>query len=420
MTRAYKTEEWVKKAKLRWEGIHEYDYSKVEYIRGDKRVLIGCPYCDDFIPMIPFEHVRKRKGNTGCPRCGEKRFKKKQQKFTTEHVIEQFIAIHGDMYDYSEVDYKGDDQPVKIICRKHGPWYPTPSDHKQGKGCQSCYRESQILDLNNFAIGYIKVIRQATPQEIKDKNLYGDQAYWWVKCACGSQPFITPRNRFTRKDRDLYNMSCKVCADRRRSIRMSERKYQEIKDNQYGFLSILRDWGTDLHGNRYLMCKCRCGKRSITRMYHLIDGLSVSCGCNNGSDNYFKFSSDDYYASLDCHFYVADMDEDLLKPGITSSLKKRRNDLTTELDYLFNPPKLNRAEVWAIEQIILYETRDAEPNPIPKKFEGMDGQYEMRLKKFYPISFYKNRYYELLEEMQSKGWQELYLENYGESNSGNA
>ena len=182
MTRPYTTEEWVKKAKARWKGIHKYDYSKVEYENSSKRVLIGCPYCNDFVPVIPNEHIRKRKGNSGCPKCGEKRFEKNKQKLTTEYVIEQFIEIHGDKYDYSEVDYTGDDQPVKIICRKHGPWYPKPTDHKQGNGCKSCYRESQTKDLNDFAIGYIKVIRQATPQEIKENNLYGDQAYWWESC----------------------------------------------------------------------------------------------------------------------------------------------------------------------------------------------------------------------------------------------
>ena len=158
MTRAYKTKQWVKKAKERWEGIHKYDYSKVEYEHSHKRVLIGCPYCDDFVLVIPYEHLRKREGNTGCPECGKKRFEKKQQKLTTEEVVQDFIAIHGDKYDYSEVDYKGEDQKVKVICKKHGPWYPTPTDHKQGKGCVLCYRESQVLDLVLSIRLLIKVI----------------------------------------------------------------------------------------------------------------------------------------------------------------------------------------------------------------------------------------------------------------------
>ncbi len=41
-------------------------------------------------------------------------------KLTTEEFIAKAKAVHGDKYDYSKVDYKGNKDPVIIICPKHG------------------------------------------------------------------------------------------------------------------------------------------------------------------------------------------------------------------------------------------------------------------------------------------------------------
>ncbi|EIM39491.1 DUF723 domain-containing protein [Acinetobacter schindleri] len=54
-------------------------------------------------------------------------------------VIQQFIAVHGERYDYSLVNYNGVDVPVKIICSKHGIFSQTPYRHKKQKsGCPLC------------------------------------------------------------------------------------------------------------------------------------------------------------------------------------------------------------------------------------------------------------------------------------------
>lgn len=39
---------------------------------------------------------------------------------TKEQFIADAIAVHGDKYDYSKVDYQGNKVKVCIICPKHG------------------------------------------------------------------------------------------------------------------------------------------------------------------------------------------------------------------------------------------------------------------------------------------------------------
>jgi hypothetical protein len=59
-------------------------------------------------------------------------------KLTTEKFIEKSKLKHGDKFDYSKVDYSGAKCKVTIICKVHGEFTQTASDHLNGCGCQEC------------------------------------------------------------------------------------------------------------------------------------------------------------------------------------------------------------------------------------------------------------------------------------------
>ena len=59
-------------------------------------------------------------------------------KLTTEKFIEKSKLKHGDKFDYSKVDYSGAKGKVTIICKIHGEFTQTASDHLNGCGCQEC------------------------------------------------------------------------------------------------------------------------------------------------------------------------------------------------------------------------------------------------------------------------------------------
>ena len=57
---------------------------------------------------------------------------------TSKEFLERVKSIHGDKYDYSEVDFKGTKVNVKIICPVHGAFQQKASGHLEGKGCIEC------------------------------------------------------------------------------------------------------------------------------------------------------------------------------------------------------------------------------------------------------------------------------------------
>lgn len=111
----------------------KYDYKNCDYINARTKVKIICKEHGIF-EQLPNNHIR----GCGCPKCI-------YNKLTNKEVLNQFKEIHGDIYDYSLVDYKGDGVKVKIICPEHGIFEQTPSNHKIGNKCKKCRGRS----LNN-------------------------------------------------------------------------------------------------------------------------------------------------------------------------------------------------------------------------------------------------------------------------------
>jgi hypothetical protein len=70
------------------------------------------------------------------------------KKLTTEQIIQRFKEKRedkGEFYDYSEVQYNGLNEKVKIICPLHGLFWQRPADHTRGySGCKKCSKLKAI------------------------------------------------------------------------------------------------------------------------------------------------------------------------------------------------------------------------------------------------------------------------------------
>jgi hypothetical protein len=108
----------------------KYNYDDVNYSNNSNKVQINCPIHGPFF-QSPDKHLR----GDGCRKCGGR-------DKTTEEFVKQSKEIHGDKYDYSDVDYKTATQKVKIICPIHGEFEQSPNNHLSGFGCKLC-SESQ-------------------------------------------------------------------------------------------------------------------------------------------------------------------------------------------------------------------------------------------------------------------------------------
>ena len=111
----------------------QYDYTKVLYKNQQEPVEIVCPTHGSFFQR-PSDHIY---GKHGCPKCGLCHSKISRIK-GTRSFIEESRRIHGDVYDYQNVNYANGSTPVTITCSKHGKFEQKPQYHTKGSGCPKC------------------------------------------------------------------------------------------------------------------------------------------------------------------------------------------------------------------------------------------------------------------------------------------
>ncbi len=119
------TEKFIRKA-VKFHG-DKYDYSKVNYVNNNTKIIIVCQEHGEF-EQIPKHHL---KGH-GCLQCAGK------EQSTTEEFIKKARMVHNTKYDYSKVNYINANTKISIICPIHCVFEQKPCSHLQGQGCSSC------------------------------------------------------------------------------------------------------------------------------------------------------------------------------------------------------------------------------------------------------------------------------------------
>jgi hypothetical protein len=132
---------------------YKYDYSKFEYMNSFTKSTIVCPIHGNF-EQDAASHAR----GYGCPKCGEKTL-------TIDSFTEKSKEVHGDKYSYENFKYKNYITKGIIICPIHGEFKQTPASHLNGRGCQRCGIEKNMISLTMTFDEFIE----------KSKKIHGDK-----------------------------------------------------------------------------------------------------------------------------------------------------------------------------------------------------------------------------------------------------
>jgi very-short-patch-repair endonuclease len=147
----------------------------------------------------------------------------------TDLFITKATKIHGDRYDYSKVDYLNAKTKVVILCRIHGEFTQTPSNHLSNFNCQKCS--------NNFKLN--------TQTFVEKANQIHENRYDYSKV------------EYTNTDTPVI-ISCKKHGD-----------FKQIPD---------------FHINR----KCGCPKCSNNVRFDLLEFVDKANAIHNNNYNYSK------------------------------------------------------------------------------------------------------------------------------------
>lgn len=192
-------EKFIQKAKNKHKN--KYSYKKVIYTNSKTKVTITCPEHGDF-EQTPASHCQ----GFGCPTCANK-FRAEQKRWTLEKFIKESIKVHGNLYDYSKVEYKTNKTKVTIICPIHGEFEQLPYMHLRGSECKQCAYNK--LPQNN-----IKPVSEFINQSNIVHNMYYDYSKTNYTGALNKVVIICPTHgEFKQRPSDhLVGIGCPECA----------------------------------------------------------------------------------------------------------------------------------------------------------------------------------------------------------------
>lgn len=207
----------------------KYDYSLVKYKGVNFEVSIVCPEHGIF-KQIAYTHLR----GSGCPKCGFKYRKKRENSFTKQDFIDKSIAIHGNTYDYSLVKYVRSNDRVTIICPDHGEFEQIAGSHLSGSGCNLCGIDKALKirgdniekSGNNFGALCPGLLKEWDYEKNKISPFRvgkgSKQKAWWL-CSRGHQSY-----QACIGDRTSKGVSCPICGGNSSKLELLVYSYLKV------------------------------------------------------------------------------------------------------------------------------------------------------------------------------------------------
>jgi len=199
--------------------------------------------------VTPWGHLARA---GGCAQCYGNQVK------DTHQFIQDAVAVHGDKYDYSQVDYKGAKIPVSIICTLHGAFPQRPNNHLNGSECPKC-------NLNKSKIERQWLNHLNVPMEYRQHKIMGKSGKIYV--VDGFDPALNTIYEFNgdfwhgnpkvHNPDQINHVSNKTF---RQLYEDTLRKEQDLKDVGYNVISIWesewraksKQWSSVAHAGKEL------------------------------------------------------------------------------------------------------------------------------------------------------------------------
>ena len=204
----------------------------------------------------------------------------------TDNFIEKSKNIHGNLFDYKNVEYINNKTNVELICKEHGTFFTRPDSHLSKKyGCPDCGVKRRIENSKNknwlqdcivvhgdrYDYSNVFYINSKTKVEIICKEhgsfLMTPNAHIIQKQNCpkcyrvfNTDDFI---NKSTNVHNGLYDYSKSIYVDAREKVDVICKVHKEFKISPY----------CHLQGQGCNKCKLSKGEN---RIYNLLKGKGIN------------------------------------------------------------------------------------------------------------------------------------------------
>lgn len=171
---------------------NRYNYDEVNYVNNRTKIKLIC-YKHGKFWVTPGNHISQK---CGCTKCSNK-FDPKA------NIIDTFLKVHKNKYNYSLVNYTNNITKIKIICPDHGLFLQTPNAHTNGNGCPLCKKYKPIKQLAEYLDDFNTIHNNF--YDYSKTKILGAEEKCIVICPRHGEFLVTPANHRLKK-------GCPKCA----------------------------------------------------------------------------------------------------------------------------------------------------------------------------------------------------------------
>lgn len=130
---------------------NKYDYSRFCTTRAEDKGVVICRLHGEFLIS-----GRDHKQGKGCKQCGYLKNTENSKRKGKQEFVKKAKLKHGNKFNYSDLNYFGDDIKTEFKCPIHGPFLQTPKSHlKSETGCWDCGLEKRAKSHTNSTESFI-------------------------------------------------------------------------------------------------------------------------------------------------------------------------------------------------------------------------------------------------------------------------
>lgn len=213
------------------------------------------------------------------------------KKMTKEEFVEKAIQIHGNKYDYSKVEYKGNKEKVCIICPFHGEFWQKPNTHLSGSGCRDCSYENRITRVCNSKDWFVEKAKKVHGNKYDySKTIYnGIKEDVLINCPIHGDFY---QKAFTHLD----GSGCQKCSLENRKMNTSDYVRRCVDVHGYKYDYSLVEY-TDIHEKVTIICPKHGAFTQIANSHLRGQGCPKCCYAGRKRP-IFGFGINDYEGSI--------------------------------------------------------------------------------------------------------------------------
>ena len=123
----------------------------------------------------------------------------------TLSYVAMVSPLHNNVYDYSETVFTKMNEPITVICKNHGAFYPVAGNHKK-TGCPTCYENRRGVSLRMKESDFISRLAKEKPSYSLVSEFVSGSDKVTLRCSIHKENFqATPIRVFT------YENTCPMC-----------------------------------------------------------------------------------------------------------------------------------------------------------------------------------------------------------------